>query len=412
MRQGQGPTILSIMFCLIGLHSAGQSMAMAGEWSLPDTRVGIRTAPLLLLSRPDVQADLRLEPVQISGIHDTINELTRRALALRGKTGPAVMTERRAIDEAQAEWLARNLSGNQLARLRQIELQWEGARAMLSRPTVAEYLKLTPEQRQMLVRTITQSNLQRSRGASTSQDEQALSDAARSVLSKVQQELWANLLGTPCRFAMSSAAPRTRDAAAQQAGHTQEAASSRTRLIRRWLVERSGSLALGLGGLGANMAEAKIAVRAPSISVCVRVSWMSGLKPSESAKSRWQERLEPRSARPKARYISAYRHRTTLNDRRCGDFSSMSISSESFSHQRPSVCANDSRPWSPRFRASSAPACRASSTMTCARFRGRAARPALWRMPGSKGRRSWPRSRAARVVAALSFPRASVPGSV
>ena len=222
MRQGQGPTILAIMFCLIGLNSAGHRAAMAGEWSLPDTRLGIRTAPLLLLSRPDVQADMRLEPVQISGIHDTINELTRRALALRGKTGPAVITERRSIDEAQAEWLASNLSGNQLARLRQIELQWEGARAMLSRPTVADYLKLTPEQRQTLVRTITQANFKRSRGSSAPQDEQAVNDAARSVLSKIQQELWANLLGTPCRFAMSSAAPRTRDPAAQQAGHTQE----------------------------------------------------------------------------------------------------------------------------------------------------------------------------------------------
>src|SRR4051812_475927 len=37
MRQGQGPSILFIMFCLIGLHSG----AVAGEWSLPDTRVGI-----------------------------------------------------------------------------------------------------------------------------------------------------------------------------------------------------------------------------------------------------------------------------------------------------------------------------------------------------------------------------------
>ena len=222
MRQGQGPTILAIMFCLIGLNSAGHRAVMAGEWSLPDTRLGIRTAPLLLLSRPDVQADLRLEPVQISGIHDTINELTRRALALRGKTGPAVITERRSIDEAQAEWLASNLSGNQLARLRQIELQWEGARAMLSRPTVADYLKLTPEQRQTLVRTITQANLKRSRGSSAPQDEQAVNDAARSVLSKIQQELWANLLGTPCRFAMSSVPARSRDANAQQAGHNQE----------------------------------------------------------------------------------------------------------------------------------------------------------------------------------------------
>jgi hypothetical protein len=222
MRQGQGPTILSILFCLIGLHNIGHGVATADEWSLPDTRVGIRTAPLLLLSRPDVQADLRLEPVQISGVHDTINGLTRRALALRGKTGPGVISERRAIDEAQADWLARNLSGNQLARLRQIELQWEGARAILSRPTVAEYLKLTPEQRQALVRTITQSNLHRSRGASAVQDEQAVSATSRSVLSKVQQELWSNLLGTPCRFAIQSAAPRKRDAAAQQAGHAQE----------------------------------------------------------------------------------------------------------------------------------------------------------------------------------------------
>jgi hypothetical protein len=222
MRQGQGPTILLILFCLIGLHNIGHGVATADEWSLPDTRAGIRTAPLLLLSRPDVQADLRLEPVQISGVHDTINGLTSRALALRGKTGSGVISERRAIDEAQADWLARNLSGNQLARLRQIELQWEGARAILSRPTVAEYLKLTPEQRQALVRTITQSNLQRSRGASTRQDEQAVNAAARSVLSKVQQELWASLLGTPCRFAMSSAPSRARDAAAQQAGHNQE----------------------------------------------------------------------------------------------------------------------------------------------------------------------------------------------
>jgi hypothetical protein len=222
MRQGQGPTIFSIVFCLFSLCGLGHSAAMAGEWSLPDSRVGIRTAPLLLLSRPDVQAELRLEPVQISGIHDTINELTRRALALRGKTGHAVITERRAIDEAQADWLAKNLSGNQIARLRQIELQWEGARAMLSRPTVAEYLKLTPEQRQALVRTITQGNLKRSRGASNPHDEQALNDAARSVLSNVQQELWANLLGTPCRFAMSNGSPRTRDTAAQQAGHSQE----------------------------------------------------------------------------------------------------------------------------------------------------------------------------------------------
>jgi hypothetical protein len=194
---------------------------MAEEWALPDTRMGIRTAPLLLLSRPDIQADLRLEPVQISGAQTAINELTQRAVALRGKTGAAVIAGRRAIDEAQADWLAKNLSGNQLARLRQIELQWEGASAMLSRPTVAEYLKLTPEQRQILVRAVSERNSRRASSRLAQQDERVLNQRAQAVLSKVQQDLWSNLLGTPCRFAMSNASQRSRDEATQQAGHAQ-----------------------------------------------------------------------------------------------------------------------------------------------------------------------------------------------
>src|SRR5208337_2350192 len=44
---------------------------------------------------------------------------------------------------------------------------------------------------------------------------------------------------------------------------------------------------------------------APCISVWVRTSRISGLKPSARAKSRWQDRLAPSSARPRAWYISA-----------------------------------------------------------------------------------------------------------
>jgi hypothetical protein len=177
---------------------------------------------LLLLSRPDVQADLRLEPAQITGAQIVTNELTRKALALRGKSGAEVIAERRAIDEAQADWLTKNLSGNQLARLRQIELQWEGASAMLSRPTVAEYLKLTPEQRQVLVRAISERNAQRARSRSIQSDQAVLNQRAQAVLSKTQQELWTNLVGTPCRFVLTSGPPRTRDDATQRAGHAQE----------------------------------------------------------------------------------------------------------------------------------------------------------------------------------------------
>src|SRR5581483_12351658 len=53
---------------------------------------------------------------------------------------------------------------------------------------------------------------------------------------------------------------------------------------------------------------------APSITVWVRVSCTSGLKPSTSEKSRLQESSAPTSGMPSARYISAYRHRVTLKE--------------------------------------------------------------------------------------------------
>jgi hypothetical protein len=225
MRQSKGRIVLlGILWMGFGeatlLHA--QNPGQAGDWCLPDNRLGIRTAPLLLLSRPDVQVDLRLERAQILGTQNTINELTRRALTLRGKRGAAVVAERRAIDEAQLEWLSSNLTGNQLERLRQIELQWEGVPALLSRPTVAGYLKLTSEQQRTLARIIAERNRLRAQGRSAPQTEHDFRQKALSVLSYRQQELWANLLGTPFRFAATAAPPGKRDVSAQQAGSSQE----------------------------------------------------------------------------------------------------------------------------------------------------------------------------------------------
>ncbi len=201
------------------LHA--QSTSPANDWYLPDNRLGIRTAPLLLLSRPDIQADLRMERTQILGSQNTINELTRRALALRGKTGAAVLVERRAIDQAQLEWLSMNLTGNQLERLRQIELQWEGESAMLSRPMVATYLKLTAEQQQTMARLIAERNQLRTQGRSSQQSDQTYRQKILAMLSPGQQELWNNLLGMPFRFAARAQPPGKRDEAAQQAGFSQ-----------------------------------------------------------------------------------------------------------------------------------------------------------------------------------------------
>jgi hypothetical protein len=220
MRQGQGWAFVSAL--LIGVIGTAllPAGAVCGEWALPDTRLGIRTAPLLLLSRPDVQADLRLDAAQITAAQDAINELTRRAAALKGKTGAAVVAERRAIDEAQVDWLGKNLTGNQLIRLRQIELQWEGPSALLSRPTVAEHLKLTPEQRHLLAQMISERNALLARGK-PAKDRTAFIQMATEVLSSEQRELWDSLLGSPFRFAMTGPPPRTHDDSARQAGHSQ-----------------------------------------------------------------------------------------------------------------------------------------------------------------------------------------------
>ncbi len=221
MRHSHGGIGRSVVLVLglAGSFVEFEPACRAGEWVLPDDRHGVRTAPLLLLSRPDVRADLKLDRAQILGAQNMINELTRRASALRGKTGAAVIAERRAIDEAQLDWLGKNLTGKQLQRLRQIELQWEGPAAMLSRPSVADHLRLTSEQRQRLARIVSGHAATRKRGQAPPLDDQALQQQVRLVLSPAQHGMWELLVGTPVRFVATSGPAPTRDPAVQQAGH-------------------------------------------------------------------------------------------------------------------------------------------------------------------------------------------------
>jgi hypothetical protein len=180
--------------------------AQAGEFL--DDRLGSRTVPILLLMRPDVQADLKLEPIQIAEARRTAGELYYKARALRGQTGPALIAARRAIDGEESLWLSRHLSELQFKRLRQIDLQWEGVAAMLSRPFVTEYLELSEAQRLSLARCVAQHN-QPGAGQPPRNlgDHERLASQALNVLSEKQKQLWSNLLGPPCRFAIASPAP-------------------------------------------------------------------------------------------------------------------------------------------------------------------------------------------------------------
>jgi hypothetical protein len=169
-----------------------------------DDRLGIRTVPLYLLMRSDVQADLKLDPNQISDSARAASRLYNKALSLRGKLGSGIVAARRAVDEDQSQFLSTHLSPQQLERLGQIELQWEGAGAMLSRPVVGDYLSLTLEQHEKVARLVAEARSQRAHTPWTPTEHVNLTRKAISVLSDKQRELWIHVLGPPCRFAITA----------------------------------------------------------------------------------------------------------------------------------------------------------------------------------------------------------------
>jgi len=185
--------IIAVLLVTIGGAAAGE----AGSSPLPDDRLGIRTAPLLLLSRPDVRADLRLDAPQTESAERVITELHARAEALKGKSGPQAVADRKAIDEAQRLWFEAHLTAHQQNRLLQIDLQWEGPSALVNRPLVAEMLNLTPEQRATLKQAVAQRDAARASHTHTPAHEQTLAKQALSVLTSSQKERWRVMLGNP-----------------------------------------------------------------------------------------------------------------------------------------------------------------------------------------------------------------------
>lgn len=180
---------------------------LGGEYYLSDARLGEKTAPLLLLSRADVQADLGLTPEQTASAEATIDELYTRAESLRGKpNSPEVIAERRAIDTAQAHWIATRLSARQQDRLIQIDLQWEGPAALVTRRVVQEALSLTPEQ----LRILSQASAAYRRAVHEGHQpgnngpEHEFAKTTLSTLTAEQQDRWRIMLGKPLDVKVAS----------------------------------------------------------------------------------------------------------------------------------------------------------------------------------------------------------------
>ena len=157
MRRGALALALAMEMGLAGLTPASATAqegarppAPGASWQLPDEALGARIAPILLLSRPDVRAELAADPELAEAASLAIDDLHARAAALRGRSGAEAVAARREVDELASRWIDEHLTAEQRTRLEQLDLQWEGASAMLSRPTIAASLGLSDDQRRQL----------------------------------------------------------------------------------------------------------------------------------------------------------------------------------------------------------------------------------------------------------------------
>jgi hypothetical protein len=201
MRQGStrvGSRIVGTALALVAL--AGAAPAQDHDWSLPDERIGVRTAPMLLLTRPDVQEDLGLTPEVVLSHRRIVRDIWTRAATLRGKPDGEVLAARRGIDQEQTRWLQGNLTEAQRERLMQIDLQWEGLTATVSRPWVADWLELTPDQRAR-----GKAVLESARTAAEARPEAPSAELAQ-VLTPDQVRRWQGLIGPPFQPRRAAAA--------------------------------------------------------------------------------------------------------------------------------------------------------------------------------------------------------------
>ncbi|MDB5353162.1 MAG: hypothetical protein JWN86_4409 [Planctomycetota bacterium] len=192
MRHGTAPlrrALWAIFFCLFSTF-----ILAADDAPLPDSRLGYRTAPLLLLSRPDVRADLGLSAQQTTSSQLAIRQMYVQAATLKKKPNTdETVRARRAIDEAMKDWLDTQLSPEQRARLVQIDLQWEGPSALVTRPIVAEALNLSKEQIALIESAVSRRDASRRKGHADA--ERVLGESSLATLSPAQRESWKQLLG-------------------------------------------------------------------------------------------------------------------------------------------------------------------------------------------------------------------------
>lgn len=194
------PSSPALRLVAAGLLVLSTACRVSADDGLPDSRLGVRTAPILLLTRSDVRAELRLSPEQTADAERTIADLREKALALRGRTDTEAVAARGEVEEACRLWIDRTLTPPQRDRLTQLDYQWEGSSAVITRPKVAESLALTDPQRVALARAVAERNGRRGSGPPIEADEAGLARVVNEQLTEGQDKRWQAIIGPPFRF--------------------------------------------------------------------------------------------------------------------------------------------------------------------------------------------------------------------
>jgi hypothetical protein len=170
----------------------------------------LRTAPILLLTRGDVRAELKLTPEQVALSEAAIADFHDRALALKGRNDTDAVAARGEVETASRAWLEKNLTQAQRDRLIQLDYQWEGPSAVITRAYVAESLGLTDAQRQALSQAVIERNRRREAGPRVEADEARFAETVRGQLTEDQHLRLRAILGTPFTFRSTTPATSTR----------------------------------------------------------------------------------------------------------------------------------------------------------------------------------------------------------
>ena len=206
MRHGSTLRFLALCGLALAVHPARAQDG--GGWALPDESRGARVAPILLLSRPEVRADLRLRPDQAADVDRVIADIFRKAAQVKGRTDAAAVELRRAVDDEQRLWLETKLTEDQVGRLGEIDLRWEGI-AAITRPALAETLSLSDDQRARLARAVADRKAQRALPPERRRDpaaaERHFAQQAEAILNDGQRRKWERMLGRPVAAATAAA---------------------------------------------------------------------------------------------------------------------------------------------------------------------------------------------------------------